>query len=77
MKVIRVLLSWLEVLLIVAGAFIAWITIYARFVLNSMLTNAHWQIALQDSRVSAPDAAYFPDFLYRVGLLAVFVWQDA
>lgn len=71
MKLIRVLLSWLEVVLIAAAAFIAWITVYFRFVLHSMLTNAHWQTALQDWP-SAPDVAYFPDFLYRAGLLALF-----
>ena len=72
MKAIRVLLSLLEVVFILAATFIAWITIYARFVLHSMLTNAHWQTAVQDSRLSAPDAAYFPDFLYRLGFLALF-----
>lgn len=72
MKVIRVLLSWLEVVLIAAAAFIAWITIYFHFLLHSMLTNAHWQTALLDSLLSAPDIAYFPDFLYRTGLLALF-----
>lgn len=71
MKVIRVLLSWLTVVLIVAAAFIAWISIYVRFALHFMLANAHWQTALQDWP-SAPDVAYFPDFLYRAGLLALF-----
>jgi hypothetical protein len=71
-KMIRVLLSWLEVVLIVAATFIAWITIYARFALHSLLTHANWQTEVQNSRLSTPDAAYFSDFLYRVGLLALF-----
>jgi hypothetical protein len=71
-KVVHLLLSWLVLLLITATAFLVWITIYFRFVLHSMLTNANWQTALQDSRLSAPDVAYFPDFLYRAGLLALF-----
>jgi len=72
MKVVHLLLSWLVLLLIIATAFLAWITIYAHFVVDSILTNTHWQTALKDSRLSAPDVAYFPDFLYRAGLLAVF-----
>ena len=72
MKVIRALLSWLAVALIVAATFIAWRTIYVRFVLHFMLANVHWRAALRDSRPSAPDVAYFPDFLYRAGLLALF-----
>lgn len=71
MKVVHLLLSWLVLLLIIATAFLVWFTIYVRFALHFMLTNAHWQTALQ-SRPSAPDVAYFPDFLYRAGLLALF-----
>lgn len=72
MKVIRVVVSWLAVVLILAAAFIGWIAIYARFALHFMVTNARWQTALRDSQPSAPDVAYFPDFLYRAGLLALF-----
>lgn len=72
MKVVRLLLSWLVLLLIIAAAFLAWFAIYVRIALDSMLTNAHWQAALQDSWPSAPDVAYFPEFLYRAGLLALF-----
>lgn len=72
MKVIRLLLSWFVLVLIIATAFLVWFTVYARFVLHSMLTGADWQTALQDSRLSAPDVAYFPDFLYRAGVLALF-----
>jgi hypothetical protein len=71
-KLIRVLLSRLALLLIVAAAFIGWRTTYVSLVLHFMLANAHWRVALQDSRPSAPDVAYFPDFVYRAGLLALF-----
>lgn len=71
MKVIRVFLSRLAAILIIAAAFIAWRAIFVSL-MHFMLTNARWQAALEDSQPSAPEIAYFPDFLYRAGLLALF-----
>src|SRR5690348_6741132 len=65
---IRVLLSRLVLLLLVAGALFGLRVIYGTFVLS----NARWQSEQQDSSPYAPDVGYFPDFVYRAALLAVF-----
>lgn len=72
MKVIRALLSRLAVLLIVAATFVGWRVIFGIF-MHFMLTSVRWRVVLQASwPPSAPRVAYFPDFVYRAGLLALF-----
>ena len=72
MKLIRVLLSWLVPPVIIAAAFVGWRTIFG-ILIHLMLANARWRAALQGAwPPSAPELAYFPDFLYRAGLLALF-----